>query len=139
MINVDGLIVRQNFDRARRGEQLDIGHLASLSEDILPVLSGQYEQAMDDGVLAEAITGVIACHAEYNDQYSYESSSYRKYSWQSFHLSRYSAQKTWQALFDSAEAEEFETFKDVNGDYSYQRYVIIDGDKVSCHSRYTFD
>ena len=50
VINVDGMIVRQNINRALRGEELDIGHLASLSEDALPVLTEKYAEAIEDDV-----------------------------------------------------------------------------------------
>jgi uncharacterized membrane protein len=37
-MNVDDFIVRQNVDRAQRGQGLDVAHLASLSTDAVPAL-----------------------------------------------------------------------------------------------------
>jgi hypothetical protein len=134
VINVDGLIVRQNLNRALRGEELDIGHLASLSEDALPVLIDKYAEAVEDGELVEDIQGVIACHAEMNDQYDYESHSYRNYTWQSFHWSRLRAQQEWDSMKDTAGEEALEVFYPSDSDYRSDSYVMVDGVKVYCYS-----
>ncbi|MEN8242094.1 MAG: DUF4173 domain-containing protein, partial [Chloroflexota bacterium] len=138
VINVDGLIVRQNFNRAARGETLDIGHLASLSEDILPALADKYFEAVETGEQLEEITGVIACHSENNNQYAYENNSYRKYTWRSFHLSRYTAQRSWQALIDTAGEDLFAVYYP-DEDHQYQYFVEINGEEVSCRARFTYD
>ena len=133
VINVDGFIVRQNFNRAQRGEQMDIAHLASLSEDIVPILAEQYNLSLETGELEEEITGLIACHAELNRQYDYQNHPYREYTWQSFHLSRYTAHRDWQALTEFAGENQFEVYHDEgNGDI----FVLINDEEISCWTYY---
>jgi hypothetical protein len=134
VINVDGMIVRQNLNRALSGENLDIAHLASLSEDALPVLTAKYTEALESDGLVEEISGVIACHAENNDQYDYENHFYRSYTWQSFHWSRFSAQQEWESMEDTAGEEALEVFYDEVNDWHSESYVLVNGEKVYCFS-----
>jgi hypothetical protein len=134
VINVDGMIVRQNLNRALRGETLDIAHLASLSEDAVPVLKEKYSEAVKNDELVKEITGVIACHAEMNDQYDYKGNDYRDYTWQSFHWSRFRAQQEWDAMMDTVGEEALEVFYPEGHDYLSDSYVLVNGVKVYCYS-----
>ena len=140
IINVDALIVRQNITRLQQGEALDISYLASLSEDAVPALAEVYE-ASSSGPEREAIAGAIACHAAIKNQYDYASDPNRNYTWQSFHFSRYNAQRTWQSLEDSTDAGTFEVLyqeedRDSSGYVLKQGYVIIAGEEVPCGTGY---
>jgi hypothetical protein len=136
-LNVDAFIVRQNVHRAQAGEDLDIAYLASLSEDAVPPLSDLYEQSQGSDDLSEAIAGAIACHAVAHDEYDYENHSWRNFTWQSFHLSRYLAQKDWQARQQLPNAEDFTAlYKDDNYQTYYNSYVIIAGKETSCYYNY---
>lgn len=42
-MNVDAFIVRQNVDRALRGEEFDVSYLANLSSDAVPALAAAYQ------------------------------------------------------------------------------------------------
>jgi hypothetical protein len=132
VMNVDGFIVRQNVGRTASGEVLDVGYLASLSEDALPTLADQYTQA-DRLADQEALQGAIACHAVNNYDYDYAEVPYRNYTWQSFHLSRYRAQQAWEDL-GGLDADEFGVLYDEG--YSepdrWNAYVIVGDEEVRC-------
>jgi hypothetical protein len=129
-LNVDAFIARQNVSRARAGEILDVAYLASLSEDVVPTLGKIYTEGGGSGKLLEEITGAIACHAELNQGYSHEN-----YAWQSFHLSRYQAQKNWQAFQELPNADDFSVFyEDEDNRTPYNSYVMVNGEKINCYS-----
>jgi len=131
-LNVDAFIARQNVSRAQAGETLDVAYLASLSEDVVPALGKIYAEAGGSGKLLEEITGAIACHAELNQEYEHEN-----YTWQSFHLSRYQAQKSWRVLQGLPNADDFSVFyEDQDNRNQYNSYVMVDGEKISCYSSY---
>jgi hypothetical protein len=85
LMNVDGLIVRQNAERAVAGAGLDVAYLASLSPDSVPVLVN----ALQDGSLApgtrDAVGAALACRA-YND-----GSRNAATDWRSLNISNWSA------------------------------------------------
>ena len=156
VLNVDGFIVRQNIarmangssfgsdgtgDRYSTGSLVDVGYLATLSEDAVPVLSKLYLKA--DSVLErQVIAGAIACHAEMNDGYDYEESGYQDYTWQSFHLARFRAQQDWQARSESPEAGNFTVYFDDGAENEpgwWAGYVIIGEEEVSCGTTYYWD
>jgi hypothetical protein len=140
ILNVDAFIVRQNVYRAQTGENLDIAYLASLSEDAVPPLSTLYEQKQGSGELQEAIAGAIACHAVAHEEYDYENHSWRNFTWQSFHLSRYLAQKDWQARQQLPNAEDFTVlYKDDDYQTLYNSYVLVGGKETSCYYYYGWD
>jgi hypothetical protein len=133
LLNVDSFIARQNLIRARAGGTLDIAYLTTLSEDVVPALSDLYEEALQDGEYIEAIAGAIVCHAVNNQKYVYANHPSRNYTWRSFHLSRYLAQKDWSQR-DRLNSDNFKVYYDDGvGKYS-NSYVIVDGEKVKCLS-----
>jgi hypothetical protein len=85
LMNVDGLIVRQNAERAVAGAGLDVAYLASLSPDSVPALVN----ALQDGSLApgtrDAVGAALACRA-HND-----GSRNAATDWRSFTISNWSA------------------------------------------------
>ncbi|MEK6223003.1 MAG: DUF4173 domain-containing protein, partial [Chloroflexota bacterium] len=76
-LNVDGFIAKKNVARIATGSTLDIGYLASLSDDVVPILMDSYTTKP-----SSQIAGAIACHANRNH------TDERVYTWQSFNLSR---------------------------------------------------
>jgi hypothetical protein len=137
ILNVDAFIARQNANRVQAGEELDITYLASLSEDVVPALGKIYTGASGSGELLEEITGAIACHAAVNGDYDYGNHPYQNYTWQSFHLARYQAQKTWQVLQQLPNADDFSVFnKGENSWTQYDSYVMVNGEKIDCYSSY---
>lgn len=132
LVNIDSLIVRQNISRYQQGETLDIAYLSSLSEDALPELAGLYAASQQEGE-KEVLAGVIACHAERNNQYQYASTDYQHYNWYSFHFSRLAAQKAWQNLTSNAKPGTFDVFySNEESRGPWDSYVIINGEQVSC-------
>jgi hypothetical protein len=63
LINVDGLIVRQNVARAVAGWELDSGYLVGLSDDAVPALVDGFNAASLQPVLHDDIGAVLACRA----------------------------------------------------------------------------
>ncbi len=126
-LNVDGFIARQNYVRINEGNVLDVGYLASLSTDVVPVLAeifGTEEQP-------EAISGALACHALRNENYEDW-----KQAWQSFHFSLYSAQNKWDQL-DSSDRDSFQVQYD-GSENLYNAFVIVDGENLDCWSGYGY-
>jgi len=62
--NVDGLIVRQNANRATQGQGLDVPYLASLSTDSVPVLVDIYQSPAYPGLTRDAIGAVLFCRLQ---------------------------------------------------------------------------
>jgi hypothetical protein len=62
LINVDGLIARQNIARAATGESVDGDYLANVSLDAVPALVEAARAATP--AMRERINGQLACHAE---------------------------------------------------------------------------
>ena len=60
-LNVDDFIVRQNVDRAHRGQGLDVAHLASLSTDAVPALVEEFASQSSPPETREAVGAALAC------------------------------------------------------------------------------
>lgn len=84
LLNVDGFIARANVERAALGYELDISHLASLSDDVVPALMGEFAERNLPEVAA-----ALACHAELHDHYT------ANLPWQSWNWSREQAGQIW--------------------------------------------
>lgn len=105
LINVDGMIVRENVELIRAGQDfqanspdrwtaaLDYAYLGTLSDDAVPNLVSAYRQSAVDGdaLLAEQLATALTCHFEVIDQR-------RDTSWQSWTLSRQTAAALWAEL-----------------------------------------
>jgi len=63
LINVDGLIVRQNVARAVSGWELDSGYLVGLSDDAVPALVDEFNASSLKPALHDDIGAVLACRA----------------------------------------------------------------------------
>ena len=131
IINVDALIVRQNISRYQDGEWLDIGYLASLSEDIIPTLYDFYTET-ESSSEKTALTAAIACHAEMNEHYDYANSTQRNTSWQSFHFSLNRAHQEWQDLLDGSDPGQFVVQYFGDSPNPRDSYVVVDGEKIHC-------
>ena len=125
-LNVDGFITQQNSARIKKGSDLDVGYLASLSTDVVPVLADLFNA----GKHTEAVAGSLACHAIINREYEEADQT-----WQSFHLSLLSAQTEW---LDLNYIDAFQVQYDGKENLS-NAYVIVDGEKVNCWSGYCWD
>jgi hypothetical protein len=86
VLNVDAFIVGQNVDRARRGQGLDVAHLASLSTDAVPPLAEIFAAGSTLPETREAVGAALACGR--NAQWDGASTD-----WRSFSLSRLRAEQ----------------------------------------------
>jgi hypothetical protein len=94
LLNVDAFIVRQNVDRALRGQGLDVPHLASLSSDSMPLLVSYFQAPSTPLETREALGAALACHLKLPQQRAPSD-------WRSFTLSRWLA----DAALKSAQGE----------------------------------
>jgi len=82
VLNVDGLIVSRNVQRAIDGKELDIGYLESLSSDAVPTLADAYRSPDNSERLHDDLGKTLAHYAAARDESTDDPA------WQSFHLSR---------------------------------------------------
>jgi hypothetical protein len=61
LLNVDGFIVRQNLNRAVQGEELDVAHLASLSQDSIPLLVHSLQDESLPADIRDKAGAALAC------------------------------------------------------------------------------
>lgn len=125
LVNVDGFIVHANLERARQGadmsssfsspgggryevdrDYVDLGYLGTLSNDAVPALVAEFEQAQaeeNQALMTYAAVGLL-CHAERNQSYPVPAN------WQSWTLSGARARSAWLDLQDNG------TFKSLDYD-----------------------
>ncbi|MDX9992379.1 MAG: DUF4173 domain-containing protein [Anaerolineales bacterium] len=94
LMNVDAFIVRQNISRQLQGDKLDVGYLASLSSDAIPVLAGFYKSETLDASTRDQVGAALAC---FNALAVSRPESESK-DWRSFHLSRFLAERQFESL-----------------------------------------
>lgn len=101
LLNVDAFITDANVARARQGYPLDVQHLGQLSEDAVPGLIQQFQQASrdQDSPLEIQLAAALACHAAQHDEYA------ALPDWQSLHFARWQARQLWAALRESPSFE----------------------------------
>ena len=90
LMNVDGFIVRQNIARHVGGDRLDVGYLASLSTDAVPVLAGFYQSKTLDAATRDRVGAALACF----DAQAASRTEDESADWRTFHLSRYLAARS---------------------------------------------
>lgn len=122
LMNVDGFIVRQNISRHLEGDALDVGYLASLSHDAIPVLANLYQSPALDAATRNQVGAALAC---FDHQNSFRQSE-EPQAWQSFHFSRYQSARTLAAL--DLGGYEFD-----EEDYSSSVFTP-EGDEYNCYS-----
>jgi hypothetical protein len=134
ILNVDALIVRQNINRSRAGEHLDIPYIASLSEDIVPtlvlILATPDNFGQDSENVITAIGASLACHAAINNEYRSD-----HLSWQSFHLSRARATSDWHTIRGKLESQNLVARLDENEGW----IVLVDNEEQPCVDYYYWD
>ena len=83
LMNVDGFIVRQNVERAIRGEELDVTYLAEISTDAIPTLADAYRTQPLPASVKEGLGAALTCYRlEFDEE---------PLPWQSFHFDRWRA------------------------------------------------
>ncbi|MFH1183445.1 MAG: DUF4173 domain-containing protein [Chloroflexota bacterium] len=118
-LNVDAFIVRQNVDRARRGQGLDVPHLASLSTDSVPPLVALFQSEAIPSETKDALGAALACRLESQPPRGPSD-------WRSFTVSQ------WQAVraLESVRAD-LEDYKSVQDDW-FTRVFTPKGTSHDC-------
>ena len=93
LLNVDAFIVHQNVARASHGDVLDVPYLASLSADAVPILAKEYRSITIPSDARDQVGAVLACRMASQDE---QTNQYQ--SWQSFHYSRWNAERVMQKV-----------------------------------------
>ena len=91
LLNVDAFIVRQNVERARKGQDLDVAYLASLGFDAVPELVSLYSDPEISPGLHEKIGASLVCRTELFPPLG-------PYNWRSYHYSRSKAEQLLSGL-----------------------------------------
>jgi hypothetical protein len=91
ILNVDGLIVKENVFRAMQGKGLDVPYLVSLSTDSVPVLVDVFQSQSTPGLTRDAVGAVLFCRL----QSTYESP---RSDWRSFTLSRWQSDEAFKRI-----------------------------------------
>ncbi|NIM96322.1 MAG: DUF4173 domain-containing protein [Anaerolineales bacterium] len=124
LLNIDAFIVDRNVERLEDTGEIDLDYLVSLSEDAVPGLVDLAEDGPKD-VREELIPQLACWYAQLDERKD-------DLSWQSFHLSRYTA------------VEDLESLKSLFKQYEItnergQWYVMVDGKEVYCMHQWWID
>jgi hypothetical protein len=91
IINVDGLIARQNVARAQSGQKLDGYYLSTLSVDAVPAMFQSYSDASLPVTVHDQLGSALACQSIRTGAYYKHLGTTRNTGWQSFNLARQQA------------------------------------------------
>lgn len=117
LINVDGFITRQNFERAAAGKALDVTYVNGLSNDAVPHLVHFADSPWLDPSQQRQLQASLACREV---QLAFQSQPWQGFLWSRFRAKRLLErhQSTWEG---------FEPFQD---DDTW--YVLVDGKRQRC-------
>jgi len=122
IMNVDGLIVRENVNRAVQGEEFDVSYLAGLSSDAVPGLATTYRTQPMPASVKEGVGAALTC-------YSAERARDKDpIPWQSFHISRWNADR----ILTSIEPD-LQAFQINDDDYVYT-VLTPSGEEYQCNT-----
>jgi hypothetical protein len=91
VLDVDGLIARQNVARAQAGKSLDGAYLLTLSDDVLPVLVREFQRQGQPERIRDTLGAVLACRV-------YRTSLEEARPWQAYHPGRTVARQSLAGL-----------------------------------------
>ncbi|MGE5642021.1 MAG: DUF4153 domain-containing protein [Byssovorax cruenta] len=134
LLNVDAFIVRQNVQREIRGlndkafaqgrADLDVQYFLDLSDDAIPPLVSAYQSKSLPMPVKEKIGASLACF-----RYSREQDT-RKFPWQSFHFSRYYADRAFAEV-----KKDLDAYKIIDKDWPV-KVQTAGGEEFSCYQNY---
>jgi hypothetical protein len=136
LLNVDAFIVRQNIQRevrgvssppsTQRGADLDANYFLDLADDSVPALASAFSDGSLPVHVREKVGAALACK-----RYDREQDT-RVYPWQSFHLSRFNADRALK-MIDAA----LDAYRIDNADWPV-KVETPGGEEFPCR-RYYFD
>ncbi len=128
LLNVDAFIVQQNIQREVQGagdassnsDTLDAQYFVNLSDDAVPPLVAAYNDESLSDSAREQVGASLACIRSARDQNT------SQLSWQSFHFSRYAADRALETVNKDLDAYE------ITGQYYPETVITPDGQEISC-------
>ena len=128
LINVDGLIIRQNVTRALNNggsrEAFDFQYLQTLSTDATPALIRAQQNSQLPEAERNELAAILACQiAEMAEVHSQQR-------WQSFH---YADSRAWRLLTEHR--DDFRAVRVYEGQYGWW-WVMVNGDRRACQYNY---
>jgi CBS domain-containing protein len=126
LLNVDGLIARENVERAVNGKKLDTEYLLTLSVDSTPVLVDQYESPDLSQELRDEVGVVLSCQAA---ELRLEAATQ---TWTGFHFSKWRAGR----MLENME-EALQDYPVIISDDGL--VVTSNGQEYSCDGRWWLD
>ena len=120
LLNMDAFIVRQNVERALAGRDLDVGYLASLSNDSIPVLVDLYQEPELTPKTQQAVGAALTCIASQQGN--------RDTNWRAFHISTARGEKALEAISNELDGYQVD---DVEWP---QQVTTPDGETYDCWS-----
>ncbi len=93
LLGVDPFIVRKNIERSVQGEPFDVGYLAGLSSDAVPVMAEFFSGKYLSADLREGVGAALVCF-----QQMHEDQPLNERIWQSFHLADRAALSALESL-----------------------------------------
>ncbi len=122
LLNVDAFIFQRNVSRFEQGQALDVGYLATLSTDAVPVMAAAYQSPATAATTRDRVGAALAC-IQFQAQNRQDDTS-----WQSFHLSGYQATLALQSL-----ADELKNYRADNRSWPVTVITPL-GEKYDCSS-----
>ncbi|MBI3168923.1 MAG: DUF4173 domain-containing protein [Chloroflexi bacterium] len=93
LINIDASTVRHNVYRAWHGKNLNVAHLASLSDDAIPALANEFLSPTLPDTTRDGVGAILACYTYFEDR-----PHISPYDWRSFNLSRSQAHEALEEI-----------------------------------------
>lgn len=93
IFNIDAATVKHNVYRAWHGKNLNVAHLASLSEDAVPALAEEFLSPALPESTRDGVGAILACYAYFEDN-----PHISPYDWRSFNLSHWQAHNALQEI-----------------------------------------
>jgi hypothetical protein len=134
LLNVDAFIVKQNVQREIRGDadksltqgrvDLDAQYFLDLSDDAVPALASAFQNKSLPVEVREKVGAALFCKRYEREQ------DERKIPWQSFHVSRFTADKIFSNINKGLDAYE------ITDDQWPVKIKTPSGEEFSCYQYY---
>jgi hypothetical protein len=128
-VNVDGLIVHQNLNRAARGHDLDSAYLVSLSEDAVPALFEYFEGLSQAPHLRNEVGGILSCRIALRQDRE------KQQTWASFHLAEFRAGRLYDHYQQELDAYPVHRESSERSEY----WVSVNGEQKPCQNFFRLD